>query len=111
MVFPRSSAFLLGSILAVAACQAGAGPSGIAAEGLSLAAGSKVGVCHFPGHEVTEGEAVVFSDYATKEAPTPPGSVSRCGNDGGNVIVVSTQACINGHGVDPDMCLNLAIPE
>jgi hypothetical protein len=111
MVFPRGLALLIGAVLTVAACQVGEQPSGLSSDGLALAAGGKVFVCHFPGHEITEEGAVVFSDYATKEAPAPPGSLSRCGQEGGNVIKVSIQSCINGHvSVDPDACLVLALP-
>ena len=105
MVFLRGSAVLIGAILTLAACQAGQEPIGLGTDSLTLAGAGNVFVCHFTGHEITEEDAVVFRDYATTEAPAPPGSLSQCGGQGGNVIEVSTQACINGHGVLPEQCL------
>ena len=105
MVFPRGSAILIGAVLTLAACQAGQEPSVLGTDGLTMAGAGNVFVCHFPGHEITEEGAVVFRDYATTEAPAPPGSISQCGQQGGNVIEVSTQSCINGHGVLLEQCL------
>jgi hypothetical protein len=105
MVFLRGSAVVIGAILTLAACQAGEEPNVLGTDGLTMAGAGSVLICHFSGHEVTEEGVVVFSDYATTEAPAPPGSLSICGGQGGNVIEVSTQACINGHGILPEQCL------
>lgn len=103
MVFLRGSAVLIGAVLTLAACQAGQEPNGLGTDSLTLAGAGSVRICHFPGHE-QKGEGA-FSDYVTTEAPAPPGSLSICGGQGGNVIEVSTQACINGHGILPEQCL------
>jgi len=97
MVFPRSAALLIGAILTLAACQVGEQPSGLTTDGLALADGGKVWICHFPGH-AEKGEGA-RTDTVTSE---PSGNISPC--PGANIIEVSTLACSNGHGISEEQC-------
>ena len=94
MVTPGGSVLLIGAILALAACQASEEPSGLSTGGLTLANSDKVWICHFRGHERND-EGIITHDYVTTE---PFGGLSTCR---GNVIEVSSEACVNGHAALP----------
>lgn len=94
MAFPRGLAFLIGAVLTIAACQQGEDPSGLGTDGLTLANSDKVWICHFRGHEMND-EGIITHDYVTTE-PFPGLSTCR-----GNVIEVSSEACVNGHAALP----------
>lgn len=102
MVFPRGSAFLIGAVLMLAACQAGEEPNVLGTDGLTMAGAGSVRICHFRGHEIDD-EGLIRHDYVTDETD-PPGSTSQCGQQGGNIIQVSQEACENGHGINSVNC-------